>query len=179
MLQPMFSLVRERMKLSLEQFTAAHADPVLVFRLTSAQVEPEQTTNKEGIDEVTISLAGLRPRPRNQVFRQRYFELRPPRTAVAVGRHSSAQLVVSDVSLSRRHAEFALEPNGSIAVHDLQSTNGTFVNEQRLPEGGSTALSAGDVIRLGELVIVLHTPASLYEFLTNLLDSHHRPIAEQ
>ena len=64
-----------------------------------------------------------------------------------VGREG-ADVVLFDASgeLSRRHARFALK-DGEPVVEDLDSTNGTYVNDQRI--AGAHRLKAGDRIRVG------------------------------
>jgi len=52
------------------------------------------------------------------------------KTLVTIGR-SGCDFIVDDPELSRRHAK--VEVNGSSAtLHDLGSTNGTFVDEERI-----------------------------------------------
>jgi len=50
--------------------------------------------------------------------------------------------------VSRRHAEI-LQQGGQWVIRDLGSTNGTFVNNQRLAANAQQRLNAGDQIRLG------------------------------
>ena len=53
--------------------------------------------------------------------------------------------------VSRRHAEIVLK-NNQWFLQDLNSTNGTFVNNLRLPPHTSHPLHSGDQIRLGKWV---------------------------
>src|SRR5918911_660719 len=73
--------------------------------------------------------------------------------AAVIGRDpASAALVVEDREVSRRHA--SLIPEGqSLNVEDLGSTNGTFVNGERLV--GSRVLVPGDRLRIGTTVLEL------------------------
>ncbi len=63
-----------------------------------------------------------------------------------LGRYSDSEIVVNDESASRRHAEFHCQ-NDSLTVHDLNSTNGTYVNRIRIQE--AQELKDGDQIRVG------------------------------
>ncbi|MET7970398.1 FHA domain-containing protein [Micromonospora sp. NPDC005305] len=63
-----------------------------------------------------------------------------------VGRAPNANIVLADPHLSRRHATVQATVDG-VVLTDLGSTNGTWLNDQRIV--GSVALTDGDVIRLG------------------------------
>lgn len=55
----------------------------------------------------------------------------------------------ADPGVSRQHAELLRQPDGSWAVRDAGSTNGTFVGRHRLVPGAVMPLTPGDRIRLG------------------------------
>src|SRR3954453_18275797 len=66
-----------------------------------------------------------------------------------LGRGSDNDVVLSDVSVSRYHAEILREPNGW-SIHDLQSTNGVEVNRvpvERAPLAGGDLLTIGSFER--------------------------------
>ena len=52
-----------------------------------------------------------------------------------------------DPELSRRHARLARGPDGELTIEDLGSSNGTFVNGERLED--VRVLQLGDILRLG------------------------------
>ena len=58
----------------------------------------------------------------------------------------------SSLGVSRHHARILRRANGFV-IEDLNSTNGTWVNRQRLPSGSRQDLSNGDVLQLGQLVM--------------------------
>lgn len=64
-----------------------------------------------------------------------------------LGRDLGNDIVINDPEISRRHSRFAMQGN-SFSVEDLGSTNGTFVNGQRL--SGAYLLRSGDTITFGE-----------------------------
>lgn len=64
-----------------------------------------------------------------------------------LGRDLSNEIVINDPEISRRHARLFLQGT-TYAIEDLGSTNGTFVNGQRLM--GPNVLRPGDVITFGE-----------------------------
>lgn len=71
---------------------------------------------------------------------------------VLVGRDESGGLVLTDASVSRRHARLTCDGNGEIAVTDLGSTNGTAVNG--LPVERAT-LKPGDHVEFGTVSLRL------------------------
>jgi diguanylate cyclase (GGDEF)-like protein len=66
-----------------------------------------------------------------------------------IGRKPGVDLLLQDGRVSRRHCKILLSDKGP-QIHDLGSTNGTFVNEARVEK---RYLQDGDLIRLGETVI--------------------------
>src|SRR5574341_1547888 len=67
-------------------------------------------------------------------------------TSLVFGREAGCDVVVGGKDVSRRHAEIMTTPKGYLLVDS--STNGTFVNEERLQ--GQRLLMRADVIRVGE-----------------------------
>jgi hypothetical protein len=68
--------------------------------------------------------------------------------ALKVGRAEGNDLCMADVSVSSRHCEVALDPSGNLLVRDLDSTNGTFIEGQRVREA---FVQPGQRLRLGNL----------------------------
>lgn len=74
------------------------------------------------------------------------------KTPITIGRHPESDLwfdPTEDLDVSTRHGEIRAE-NGRYVVYDCRSTNGTFVNGERLAAGRSRELRNGDVIGFGE-----------------------------
>ena len=83
-----------------------------------------------------------------------------------VGRDSDAGLVVSRSSVSRSHARLFVDDDGNWWVEDLNSTNGTFVNEARIR---AQQLNDSDQVRFGD---------AIYKFLagSNIESAYHEAI---
>ena len=73
-----------------------------------------------------------------------------------LGRGDGADIVIGDSEMSSIHASFVPDQDG-IMVKDLGSTNGTFVNGERVT--GAQALRAGDTVQLGSTVLEARAPA--------------------
>jgi hypothetical protein len=65
-----------------------------------------------------------------------------------VGQSPVATTFTQYDNVSRRHTTVWLDPAGVAWVRDERSTNGTFVNGQRLPAGVEAPLNDGDQLRL-------------------------------
>ncbi|WP_217177196.1 FHA domain-containing protein [Streptomyces sp. AC495_CC817] len=66
-----------------------------------------------------------------------------------IGRALENELVVSDLQVSRHHAEFHATPDGRFEIRDLGSHNGTFVNGMPIAKGGSALLGPNDIVGVG------------------------------
>lgn len=62
------------------------------------------------------------------------------------------------LGVSRRHAVIEWSDTGYV-VHDLGSTNGTFVNERKLLPDEACPLNSGDQMRLGQLLSIVYISA--------------------
>lgn len=69
--------------------------------------------------------------------------------ARTVGRANRSDFVLDAALVSRVHCRLTTDARGELTVEDLDSTNGTFVNDQRV--SGRAALSAGDRLRVGRV----------------------------
>ncbi|MFE3326187.1 FHA domain-containing protein [Streptomyces sp. NPDC059176] len=66
-----------------------------------------------------------------------------------IGRALENELVVSDLQVSRHHAEFHATPDGRFEIRDLGSHNGTYVNGQPLAKSGSAVIGPSDIVGVG------------------------------
>jgi ABC-type multidrug transport system ATPase subunit len=94
-----------------------------------------------------------------QVEQQLALGSKPEQT---IGRSSSNDIQLSHPAVSARHARIVRAPNGQTTIEDLGSTNGTFVNTDRLTPGVPHALRTGDVIRIGPFRLA-YSPAALHQ----------------
>ncbi len=78
------------------------------------------------------------------------FPLRPNREII-VGRGSEFDMVLDEDMVSRRHAKIATY-HGQIVLQDLKSTNGTFVNGERVTVA---RLQVGDKVLVGTSIMEL------------------------
>jgi hypothetical protein len=72
--------------------------------------------------------------------------------SMTIGRAPECELLIDDTYASSQHARL-FGKNGSWYLEDLGSTNGTFVNDQRL--AAPAMVQQGDKIRIGTTVLEL------------------------
>lgn len=77
------------------------------------------------------------------------YKLSPGNTTV--GRHPESDIFLNDVTVSRHHCRF-LVTDDAVTVEDSGSTNGTYVNDERID---STLLSPGDEVMVGRFHFVV------------------------
>jgi pSer/pThr/pTyr-binding forkhead associated (FHA) protein len=70
----------------------------------------------------------------------------------SVGRSGGNDLFLDDASVSKIHGSLSMD-NGQLVVADTGSTNGTFVNDQRIAYGKATALVETDKVRFGQVEV--------------------------
>lgn len=83
----------------------------------------------------------------------RAHELKAEKTTV--GRVEDNVFQIAEPSVSSHHCEVLLRGN-DIVVRDLNSTNGTFINGEKISEG---PLKPGQILRLGQIEMRLETDA--------------------
>jgi pSer/pThr/pTyr-binding forkhead associated (FHA) protein len=94
---------------------------------------------------------------RDQDGRQQVFLFAPGSASASVGRQRSSDLVLGwDDQISRLHARFERVEDAWVLVDDGLSSNGTFVNEERV--SGRRRLNDGDAIRFGRTAMTFRSP---------------------
>ena len=74
----------------------------------------------------------------------------------SIGREVGCDIVINDRTdvISRRHAILNVMPSGKMTIVD-QSSNGTYVNDQRLAPGSPAVLALGSRVRIATLDFVV------------------------
>jgi pSer/pThr/pTyr-binding forkhead associated (FHA) protein len=76
-----------------------------------------------------------------------------PQRLVYIGRATSFGKFEDDSEISRKHALIKLNDHGDVFVEDQGSTNGSFVNGNKIK--GMTQIKTGDVLKVGGIEIII------------------------
>jgi ABC transport system ATP-binding/permease protein len=95
------------------------------------------------------------------VIREPTSRVRIQSKSMKIGRRPDNDIVVSDLGVSKQHAELRLSPTGRYQIIDLGSHNGTFVNGARVNQA---ELNENDIIAIGHATFRL-TGGELIEYV--------------
>ncbi len=84
-----------------------------------------------------------------------FFENKFSKKSICVGRETSVDLIIEDRSISRKHMQIELI-DGRTYVTDLESSNGTFVNNEKIST--KTEVRNQTHIRIGKIIIQIISP---------------------
>jgi len=76
--------------------------------------------------------------------------------ALLIGRMPHCHLILNDTYVSREHARIVAR-DGAYFVEDLNSTNGTWLNDEKV-EAVAGPLAAGDIITVGRSIVSINIP---------------------
>lgn len=105
--------------------------------------------------------------------RQQLFSFEPGVASASVGRSGSSDLVLDwDEQVSRLHARFERAQEDLTVVDDGLSSNGTFVNDERL--SGRHRLADGDTVRVGSVTMIFRSPQGEEQAVADLSTTQRR-----
>lgn len=91
-----------------------------------------------------------------------------PRGPIVLGRSGETDVSIPEYSISKRHCLFEFEPEG-IKISDCGSTNGTIVDDERVPAGEQRLVKDGTKISLGRFAFAFRTAAGFHAYLKSLI----------
>ena len=94
---------------------------------------------------------------------------------ISIGRDSTNTIQINDAEISRRHARLQFQ-GGKYVIEDLGSTNGTFINGQRL--AAPYVLKQGDVVSFGEQIVLAYE-SSTFDPAATVATSHATVMSHQ
>lgn len=92
---------------------------------------------------------------------------------ITIGREAGNGIIINDAEVSRKHTQFIFQ-GGKVIVTDLGSTNGTFVDGQRLT--GQHILQPGQIISLGEQISLLFETVAQVDPNATMMSTGRPPV---
>ena len=86
---------------------------------------------------------------------------------ISIGRAPNCDVVIRLPFVSKLHAHLVVHEDGSFALADNRSSNGTEVNGRELAAGETVPLSLGDRLTLGVLNVELVDAAAVFDLLSH------------
>jgi hypothetical protein len=117
---------------------ADSADVTMTFAPDELEEEKGEALEELGVEGPTLVVRSGGGRTGEQ------FPLE--RTQTTIGRSPDCDIFLDDVTVSRRHA-IVVRGAGSLAIEDLGSLNGTFLNRRRIERA---QLESGDEVQIGK-----------------------------
>ena len=102
-----------------------------------------------------------------------------PEKRYLIGRQETCQLRMPLASVSREHAAIFFDEEDELVIEDLGSSNGTFVNQERIE--GREELTPGDVVKIGGIpmqVVIDGYPTDLEPISMESADEGSAPGAD-
>ena len=126
--------------------------------ITLTAVDPLQESTSS-VDDIVVPMADLPTDAAVLIVRSGEqagdrFVVRADLTRL--GRHPDSEIMLDDITVSRRHAEILRSRNG-YTVRDAGSLNGTYLNRERIDEA---VLSNGDELQIGRFKLVFLATSS-------------------
>ena len=140
-------------------FRAQHRAPVLVWEGPEDPIE----------SDLLLTTQGGAPEQRPAMRDPMIFELKPPaglkQRSLVLGRGKEVDLVVPARLVSREHASFDLATGGAWTLADLESRNGTFLEDRRLEPAVPARLSDGAKVKFGDVEMTFLSPESFVDYI--------------
>jgi hypothetical protein len=175
--RPLTHYSQEIIEPTSSRFIEVHTRPVLLYSESPGWLEDLWTPLKDTLvlfnkDQSLLHPAEARPQIDNiQIIEIRKYTSSLPANQINIGREGNNDIVFSHGSISKVHAHILKTELGEIyEIIDVNSTNGTRVNNQQLLPFQSQTLINLDQIVFGKVVRAIYlTPRGFYELVQDLI----------
>lgn len=147
-----------------DTFLRLNPHPVLIVLGLAGKLKGAPSLEKTIISETTDTL--ILTQLVGRVFPVVKAKFSPP-GPVTIGRNSDSDIAIADSSISKRHC-FVATVGAELRLTDCGSTNGTFINGERVIAKKPVALHGGENVTLGRIAFLLHRPHGFRAYLTAL-----------
>jgi len=168
-----FELVRDAKGLEAGAFEAKYGSFFLIRTLDDGSLSPspvgfsKTTTQIVDAAEMVKQGAKLENPEASYVYP---VVPRVPGEAVIVGRKAESDICIDDKSLSKEHAQLFVRSDGTLAIIDKESKNGTRIGKVRIEPGLPTPVQFGKTIMFGAVRLTYLPVRQLMDFVRVTFD---------
>ncbi len=101
--------------------------------------------------EISVNVTATLPGEKTRLAILRF--LPEKKATLTVGRIKETDLYLDDESVSKHHASLAMNTEGILRVADIGSTNGTFINGERISYGRAYEIQPETLIGFGDVIV--------------------------
>lgn len=157
---------------SFDKFTGGDRDAEVAVPIQEADAHESgaiaedgpQSTLSEASINIRFTLRGQKNELNLDLFRG--FRCR-------MGRTKENDVAIDDISVSKHHASLVLNNERRLLAADVGSTNGTFINGNRISYGEAYEIKENDVLRLGDVEVLIQIVPATEEALTENDEKNH------
>lgn len=160
-------------RFSKEGFVKAHPSPCLVVTVMEESGDRWRAFRTTSVDGRSLAKRADLPFAADayRILKVTKTADNPWRNRISVGRARNNDMVIRDRSVSKLHAHFNLDDDGTTSLTDAGSRNGTRVNGEKIQGTEGIALKAGDEVRIGRVDAVYNDSEHFFDFLSELLET--------
>ncbi|MBT8495277.1 MAG: FHA domain-containing protein, partial [Deltaproteobacteria bacterium] len=164
-----FELVRDAKELDAGAFAAKYGSFFLIRTLDDGSLQPAPEGFAQSATVVTklpIDITQVNTRLDSPEASYVYPVIpRVPGEAVTVGRLPDNDIYIDDASLSKRHAQLFVRSDGTLAIIDRESKNGTRIGKVKIDPGTPTPVAFGKTIMFGTVRLTYLPVRQLIDFV--------------
>lgn len=121
----------------------------------SGKNKPSKKTEHKTQDKNSLVLSGFSSGGKTIRIELRHEKLSSAGKGISIGRSSTlCDYALDDKEVSRRHARVSMK-DGRTLIEDLNSTNGTKLNDRVINPFEARELSSGDMVKIGQLELMV------------------------
>lgn len=142
----LYSIILYALRIMYKDIKGGKRKTTNTIQKNTTQKNTTQKTNDSTKKASGSSIRGLEVLTSMDEAKLKVGSVIPMATAITLGRKENNTVVLNDRFVSSYHAKIYLK-NREYYLEDLQSTNGTYVNENKIE--GNIRLNVNDIIRFG------------------------------
>ncbi len=142
----LYSIILYALRIMYKDIKGGKRKTTNTIQKNTTQKNTTQKTNNSTKKASGSSIRGLEVLTSMDEAKLKVGSVIPMATAITLGRKENNTVVLNDRFVSSYHAKIYLK-NREYYLEDLQSTNGTYVNENKIE--GNIRLNVNDIIRFG------------------------------